>query len=147
MPMACTTSLRRFAVLATAGWLACAFGTAAHAQQQPSIVGTWDWSRKADGCAEEYQFRDNGTVLVFSGAETFESKYRMAWTPESTGRYKLTLTRLKSEGERGCTERQPQAIGAERVFYVLFGGSRQTMILCDSPAEADCIGPLKRNER
>ena len=145
--MARTTSLRRSAILAAVGWLVCGCGAAAQAQQQPSIVGTWDWSRKADGCAEEYLFRDNGTVLVFSGAETFESNYRMAWTPESTGRYKLTLTRLKSEGGRGCSDQQPPASGAERIYYVLFGGSRQTMILCDSPAEADCIGPLKRNQR
>ncbi|HEU0199347.1 MAG TPA: hypothetical protein VFR86_02830 [Burkholderiaceae bacterium] len=117
-------------------------GTAA--AQQPSIVGTWEWTRKANGCTERYVFRDNGTLAVTSGDESTENVYRMSWTPEPTGRYKVTVKTVKDHGGRDCADSLADDTGLERVLYILFGGSQQTMIACGTPAGPDCIGPLRR---
>lgn len=116
------------------------------AAQQPSIVGAWDWTRKSNNCAEEYVFRADGTVLIKSGDERLERTYLMSWSPEPTGRYKVTLTTVKDSGGRGCADAVETATARQSTVYVLFGGSRATMLVCNSPSEADCIGPLRRAE-
>jgi len=128
-----------------AGALAVIVSTDA-ASQQASIVGTWEWTRKVNNCSEQYTFRDNGTVSVKSGGDRTESTYLMSWAPEPTGRYRLTMTTVEDSGGQGCmdnTERPDRG----RMVYVLFGASQETMILCNSPEGADCIGPLKKNAR
>ena len=114
------------------------------AQQQPSIVGTWEWTRKANNCSEQYVFRADGTVSIKSGDALSQHTYRMSWAAEPNGRYKLTMTSVKEAGARGCVDAAEAAASLQRAYYVLFGGSRQTMLVCDSPAGADCIGPLKK---
>jgi hypothetical protein len=126
--------------------LAAALFGASAAAQQPSIVGTWDWTRKSNNCAEQYVFRRDGTVLIKSGDERLERTYLMAWSPEPTGRYKVTLTTVKDSGGRGCADAVETATARQGTVYVLFGGSRATMLVCNSPSEPDCIGPLRKAE-
>jgi hypothetical protein len=120
-------------------------GPRAGAQYQPSIVGTWEWTRSANQCSEQYRFRNDGTLSIRSGERRSEDTYRMAWMPESNGRYVVTMKLMRQEGDKGCMENAPGAVGEERIVYVLFGPSRQTMILCDSLSGTDCIGPLKKS--
>jgi hypothetical protein len=117
------------------------------AAQQPSIVGTWEWTRKNNNCSEHYVFRDDGTMSVKSGDAQTEGKYLMAWAAEPTGRYKLSLTTIEDSGGPGCADTVADRQSRQGVVYVLFGGSRETMIVCNSPEGADCIGPLKKAAR
>jgi hypothetical protein len=117
----------------------------AAAAQQPTLAGTWTWTRKSNGCTEQYAFGADGVLVATSRDASTESEYRMAWAPEPTGRYKLALTTLRDNGGRDCADITADRTGTSSVFYLLFGGSRQTMILCTSPEGADCIGPLQRS--
>jgi len=117
------------------------------AQHQPSVIGTWEWTRKSDGCSEQYVFRDDGVLLVHSGENRTENTFLMAWAPEPNGRYKLTLTTERDLGGRDCSGSTTDKVGRRAVGYLLFGHSRETMLLCASPEGADCIGPLKRIAR
>ena len=115
------------------------------AQQQPALAGTWTWTRKSNGCSEQYEFRDNGTLVALSRDARTESQYRMAWAPEPNGRYKLTLVIVKDNGARDCADLSGDRTGQQMTAYLLFGGSRQTMLLCNSLNGPDCIGPLQKN--
>jgi hypothetical protein len=112
--------------------------------QQPYLVGTWEWTRKKNSCSEQYVFREDGTLLIRRGDERTENTYLMSWTPEPNGRYKLAMTTVKDDGGRDCADSTEDSTGRRSIVYILLGQSRETMILCDSPAGADCIGPLKR---
>jgi hypothetical protein len=69
----------------------------------------------------------------------------MGWAPEPNGRYKLTLVTTRDNGLRDCADVSGDRTGRRQVVYLLFGGSRATMILCNSLDGPDCIGPLKRS--
>jgi len=114
------------------------------AAKQPSVVGQWDWARKTNNCTERYVFRGDGTVSIQSGEEQVERTYLMTWAPEATGRYKVTLTTVKDSGGSGCADSVEGNTARSAVVHILFGGSGETMLICNSPEGADCIGPLKR---
>ncbi len=134
---------RRIALLAAITLLTAGTSTGASGQQ-PSIVGTWEWTRKSNSCSEQYVYRDDGTLSVKRGEKLTENTYLMSWAPEPTGRYKLTMTTVKDNGGRDCADSTADNAGQRSVVYILFSQSRETMIQCDSPAGADCIGPLRR---
>lgn len=75
--------------------------------QQPNLVGTWEWTRKANGCVERLDFRDDGTVAIRRGEERTENTYLMSWAPEPNGRYRLTLVTVKDHGGRDCEDSEP----------------------------------------
>lgn len=129
------------AVLLIAGACKSAFA------QQPSIVGTWEWTRKKNGCFEQYVFRDNGTVSIKRGEEQTENTYLMSWAAEPGGRYKLTITTVKDNGGRDCDDATEDNAGRRSVVYVLFSQSRESMIHCNSPAGTDCTGLMRRTAR
>lgn len=115
--------------------------------QQPDLVGAWEWVRKSTGCEEKYVFRGDGTLSIASGAARTENRYRMAWTPEPNGRYRLTISTVADDGGVDCSNSTADRTGRSRSAYILFSQSRGSMLLCDSPAGADCIGPLRRTDR
>ena len=115
--------------------------------QQPDIAGTWEWSRRKDGCAEQYVYRPDGTLSIRRGEESTENTYRMSWAPEPGGRYKVTVVTVKDDGGRDCDGSSDDDTGRQRVVYVLFGQSRETMIQCSSEAGADCTGLMRRTAR
>lgn len=112
--------------------------------EQPSVMGSWEWTRKSNACPEQYVFRDDGVVAVTSGERHTESTFVVAWAPEPNGRYRMTMTTVRNTGGRDCSNSPAAAAGTQRVVYALFGQSRETMILCTTAAGADCIGPLRR---
>lgn len=124
--------------LLTAGVCNGAFG------QQPNIVGTWEWARKKDGCAEQFVFRENGTVSIRRGNKRTENTYSMSWAPEPNGRYRLTITTLRDDGGRDCEDSATDSTGQRRVVYALFSQSRESMIHCTAPEGADCTGLIRR---
>ncbi len=128
-----------------AGVLAAAIAVPALAQQQPSLTGSWTWTRKSNGCSEQYDFRDDGTLVALSRDARTESRYRMAWAPEPNGRYKLMLEITKDNGARDCADVSGDRTGQQMTAYLLFGGSRQTMLLCGSLNGPDCLGPLQKS--
>lgn len=129
-----------------AGVLFAATWTAASGKQ-PDIVGTWEWTRKKDGCFEQHTYRPDGTLSVRRGEERTESTFRMAWSPEPSGRYRVTIVTVKDDGGRDCEGSTEDSAGRQRTVYVLFGQSGETMIQCDSPAGADCTGLMTRTAR
>lgn len=60
----------RFAGLA----LRSAAASAVASAQQPSIVGTWEWTRQKNGRVEQLVFRDDGTVAIKRGEEWTETR-------------------------------------------------------------------------
>lgn len=125
--------------------LLATLGAHSAAAQQPSLVGTWEWTRKKNNCVEQYTFRDNGTASIRSGDDRIETTFALAWAAEPNGRYKLTLKPVTDSAGSGCADTPEDAAARRGVVYVLFGGSGGTMILCTSLEGADCIGPLKRS--
>lgn len=115
--------------------------------QQPDIVGTWEWTRNKDGCVERYVYRPDGTLSIRRGEKTTENTFRMSWAPEPGGRYRLTVDTVKDDGGRDCDGSAEDGSGGQRIVYVLFGQSGETMILCGSPAGADCSGLMRRIAR
>jgi len=112
--------------------------------QQPSIVGSWEWSRKKDACPEVHVYREDGTLSVRSGGKSTENTFLMAWAPEPGGRYRLTVVTVKDDGGRDCDGSTEDRTGRQSVVYVLFSQSRESMIQCVSPSGADCTGLMRR---
>lgn len=131
-----------FVVLAVAG----AVISPGAAAGQPNVVGTWAWTRKS-GCAEQFVFRGDGTISTVSGDKRTDGTYLMSWTPEASGRYRLALVTTKDFGGRDCAGSDADASGRRAVVYVLFSQSGDSMILCGSPAGADCTGLVRRVDR
>jgi hypothetical protein len=109
-----------------------ASATAASAQQ-PSIVGTWEGTRKKNGCVEQCVFRDDATLAIQRGEERTKNTYRTSWAPEPNGRYRLTLVTVKDHGGRDCEDSTEDSTGRRSVVYILFSQSRESMIFCTSP--------------
>jgi hypothetical protein len=124
---------------------ACAFTAALG--QQPELAGTWEWTRKKDGCVERFVFRDNGTVAITRGEKRTENTYLRAWTPEPNGRFRLTITTVKDHGGRDCEGATDDSTGRRSVVYVLFSQSRESMIFCAAPEGTDCTGLMRRIAR
>jgi len=133
--------------ISAAGTLLGTIASGDAAAQQPALAGTWDWTRKSNGCAEQYVFRDDRTVSIKSGDARLERTYLMAWSSQPNGRYKVTMTTVSDSGGRGCAETVEGNTARSGILYILFGGSGETMLICNSEAGADCIGPLKRNQQ
>ena len=115
--------------------------------QQPDIVGTWEWTRKKDGCREQYVYRHDGTLSIRRGEKLTDHTYRMSWAPEPNGRYRVNVTTVKDDGRGDCDGSTADSTGRQSTVYVLFGQSRETMIQCGSPAGADCTGLMQRTAR
>lgn len=115
--------------------------------QQPSIVGTWQWTKKSSNCSEQHVFRDDGTLSIRRGEKLTENTYLMSWAPEPGGRYRVTVVTVADDGGRDCEGSTEDSTGRRSTVYVLFGQSRETMIQCGSPAGADCSGLMQRTRR
>jgi len=137
---------RRIVLFTTAALLTSGLWQATLAQQ-PDITGTWEWTRKKNGCLEQHVYKGDGTLLIRSGEKRTENTYLMSWAPEPNGRYKLTVVTVKDHGGRDCRDSSEDSIGRQTVVYVLFSQSRESMIQCESPAGADCTGLMKRTAR
>ena len=133
--------MRRRAVAALGALIA---GAASAQMRAPSLAGTWEWTRKINNCSEQHVYRDDGTATIRSGEERSDVTFRLAWSPEPNGRYKLTMTTVKDYGGSNCAESDEDQTGRTDELYVLFNQSRDTMLVCRSPAGSDCIGPLRR---
>jgi hypothetical protein len=134
------------ALLTTVALLLAANWTEA-AGRQPDIVGTWEWTRKKDGCVEQYTYRADGSLSIRQGEKRTENTFLMSWAAEPNGRYRLTVVTVKDDGGRDCDGSVEDSTGRQSVVYVLFGQSGETMIQCGSPAGADCTGLMKRTAR
>jgi hypothetical protein len=135
--------LRHRATLAVLG--ACAWTAALG--QQPDLAGTWEWTRKKNGCMEQFDFSENGTVRIKQGGKSTENTYLMAWAPEPNGRYRLTMTTVKDHGGRDCEDSADDVTGRRSTVYLLFSQSREAMIMCRSPDGTDCTGLMRRITR
>jgi hypothetical protein len=131
------------AVAALVGSIACSEAAAS----QPSLPGSWEWTRPSNGCAEQYVFRDDRTVSIKSGVERLERTYLIAWAAQPNGRYKVTMTTVSDSGGRGCSETVEGNPARSSSVYILFGNSGDSMIVCPSETSANCIGPLTRNKQ
>lgn len=144
IPRARFDSRRHAAVLACALLVTFVTPPAPAQKAQPVLPGLWTWTRKSNECLEQYLFRPDGVLVATSRDARSESKYRMAWAPEPNGRYKVTLETTRDNGLRDCAGLSGDRTGQSMDVWLLFGGSGNTMILCNSVGGTDCIGPLER---
>ena len=136
----------RRSFLAILAALAIGNGTDAGGQQ-PSIVGTWEWTRRSGNCLEQYVFREDGSLSIRKGGKLTENTFLMSWTPEPGGRYRVTLGTVADNGGRDCEGSTEDSTGRRSIVFILFGQSRETMIQCGSPAGTDCTGLMQRIRR
>jgi len=115
--------------------------------QQPDLAGTWEWTRKKNGCEERFVFREDGTVTIRQGEKSTDNSYLMAWTPEPNGRFRLSITTVKDHGGRDCEDSAEDTTGRRSTSYLLFSQSRESMIMCKSPEGTDCTGLMRRIAR
>lgn len=111
---------------------------------RPSILGSWEWTRKTNNCTEVYSFRSNGTAFVVSGDEKTENTYALSEVLASSGRYKLTMTTTKYFGGRDCSDSSEDSTGKTSNVYLLFSPDGNMLAMCESELGTACFGPLKK---
>ena len=116
-------------------------------RSMPSILGTWDWTIKKNGCKETFTFKPGGVLEVTSGSEKTESTYEITPTMEPSGRYKMVATVVKDYGGVDCSNSKHDSTGQTSTFYLLFTFEGDTMGMCFSAGGTDCMGPLKKRQR
>jgi hypothetical protein len=119
-----------------------AFSKSAGAKQ--SVLGSWEWTRKANLCGEVYTFAEDGTVSVISGDEKTENIYEFSEQPERSGRYKLKMTVTKDFGGRDCSDSTDDSTGMKSEVFILFSPDSSMLAMCTSASGPECFGPLKR---
>ena len=117
----------------------------ASAQVHP-IVGKWSWTRSDTNCTEVYEYRNDGSFNVVSGAEVASGKYEISSTADAKGFFTLTGHDLKTNGARDCSDSgvQPSDYDKPYTVYVLFHAAQPLHLVCQEPSLERCFGPLRR---
>jgi hypothetical protein len=108
-----------------------------------SIVGTWTIASPDRKCIETYQYLPNGIVKVTSGEGMSESTYSISAAPVANGFYKYSDEVTKDNGKKDCSGEFTH-VGEKSVSYVQFDPRNELLIVCQSPTDKECIGPLRR---
>jgi hypothetical protein len=79
-----------------------------------------------------------------SGEEKTEGVYNISNTPESSGRFMLTLETLKDYGGRDCAGKTQSTKGENVVIYIQFNSKKNMMLQCYKDSGWGCFGPLEK---
>lgn len=107
------------------------------------IVGTWTIASPDRKCTETYQYLPNGTVKVVSGEGMSESAYSISPAPVTNGFYKYADEVTKDNGKKDCSGEFTH-VGEKSISYMQFDPRNELLIVCQSPTDKECIGPLRR---
>ena len=111
------------------------------------LVGKWQWTRDANKCKEDYDFRSDGTVQVLSGTEKTSNVYTIAAQPDARGFYQLTLKTVKDFDGKDCADDTRDSAGQQNTMYVIFEPSKERHMVCAAATPERCVGPLRRVPR
>ena len=98
-----------------------------------------------NGCSETFEYRQNHTSRITSGAEIAESRFVIADVPDQGAFYKMTDEVAKDNGgadRAGSPTGTP--VGDKVTNYVLITPSGNEMLVSQSASLDACFGPLHR---
>lgn len=138
-------TITRPIVLAASLWMAATHAPAqtTATSDRPSLKGSWQYRPSETGCAEQYFFRSDGTLMVQSAHEISESTYVLADQPERGGFYKFETQVTQTNGRHDCQGKQTP-VGKQSSSYLRFQANGNRLILCREANLSACMGPLVR---
>lgn len=119
----------------------CATGRRDNASES-TIVGRW--SIVSQGCAEQYEFRADGTFSSASRNERLDGRYSVQ---EIAGRPASAKVRRSIERDNlgmDCAGSSRDNTGTQDVRFIVLDASKNRMQVCGTDAATDCYGPLIR---
>jgi hypothetical protein len=121
----------------------CACSVAPPAPTERALIGNWVYV-DANGCADTYAFRSDGTFSSTSGKEAIEGSFSVEAPPNASTPFKVARTIKSGNGRPDCGGKVSTSVGKTDTRYVAFAPQLNEMIVCLSPTTAQCLGPLKR---
>ena len=119
----------------------CATGGRDSASES-TMVGRWSIVSK--GCAEQYEFRADGTFSSASRNERLDGRYsaqEIAGRPASA---KVTRSIEKDNLGMDCAGSSQNDTGRQDVRFIVLDTSKNRMQVCGTDAATGCYGPLIR---
>ena len=131
--------------LALAAAAICQAAAAEPLRADHPLLGAWQYTKRADGCAETYRFDRGGTSLVTSADEVASTHFTLSDQPSARGYYKWVDTLVKDNGKKDCwgqVTKPPRT----STNYILLNPARDRFVMCASEAGTQCIGPFIKVE-
>ncbi|WP_422044208.1 hypothetical protein [Roseateles sp.] len=142
--------MKKTAVVLVAVLAASALAAPAELVRPPvghPLVGKWQWTRGVNSCTEVYEYKDDGTAPVVSGAEKTDNVYTVAPNPDSNGFYRMTIRTTKDYGGKDCGDDTSDSTGMESENFLIFNPDRSQYLACYEPKLEKCFGPLRRVQK
>ena len=108
------------------------------------LIGKWEWTRDVNKCTEVYEFRDDGTAPVLSGAEKTDNVYSVSANPDVNGFYRMTIRSTKDHGGKDCADDDSDSTGIQSTNFILFSPRRDQYVACYEANLEKCFGPFRR---
>jgi hypothetical protein len=109
------------------------------------IVGKWIFTE--EGCADTYDFRNNGSFSSSSGSETRSGRYSVKLLPDHpSAAYRIVRTTLKDNGGKDCIGSSKSHAGTSDTRFLMFNVAKDQVLVCSSPNARLCFGPLLRRK-
>jgi hypothetical protein len=124
-------------------WLYPHAAVQAQSMASLALVGTWTWTRTANGCVETHEYRADGSRFVVSGEERSESRYSVSG-PTPSGFMKLAVTTLRDHGGKDCGGDASDDSGHTWSVFFRIDQPAQAVLFCYEEALTNCYGPFRR---
>ena len=121
-------------------------GAAGMSSKPPAklLLGSWQWTREANGCTEIYSFERDGVLATVSGAELTSQLFVVLAPGEAGQRLKLGIVTLADNGLGDCAEVAVDDTGLSYEIWVEFSPRGDQMLMCYTESGPECFGPLAR---
>lgn len=106
-------------------------------QDERNFIGSWIWSPTAT-CSETYTFKDNGTLVIKSGAEVTEHTYKFSHNPIQPGFSKLEFTTIKDNLSEDCAGHNKDDTGRVSVMYLRTTTDGNQLLNCQKANGKNC---------
>lgn len=119
----------------------------AKAQAPPGagpLLGSWQWTREANGCTEIYSFERDGGLATVSGAELTHQLFVVLAPAEDGQRMKLGIVTLADNGLGDCAEMAVDDTGLSYEIWIELSPAGDQMLMCHTESGPECFGPLSR---
>lgn len=107
-----------------------------------ALVGAWKVNYF--NCSETYEFKQDGTLKIYSRDEITENNYSLIDVPTSTGRNKLTIKTISDNGKKDCANSTKDSTGQSTELFLLINYAGTMAYFCDSETDKRCNGPLEK---
>lgn len=108
------------------------------------VLGRWHLELFGGECAEDVEFRADGTRLVTAGPQKLRAVFTISAKPDGQGFYKLTDTIRWTNDLPDCAGRKPP-VGDAAVGYATFNTNKDRMYACQKKDMTSCWGPYVKN--